>query len=461
MSEQTAPLSRYIKVGWAIGELSIAVYIGITMGFFLFFLTEAHGVSPVLAGFCLLVPRLWDAFSDPIMGAISDRTKTSMGRRRPYLLIGSILFGVTFYFTLAMPDLPTETAKVIYFTAMYLVLSTAYTIYDVPYSAMVGEMSQNFKERTNIVGYKMMAARLGILISVWVSPKVFTSQESLAEGFRLLGLITGIFIVVTGLIAFFMTRDAPRIETRPGRFSLKQEFKAIFANRPFRVLFTVFLFQNLAIGAAATCLVYYITMAMRADVSLFGPLMVVGALTATLVTPLWVMLVQKLGKKSAYTLGLTYSSIMALPAFFLPPSLYLFLFGLFFLIALGDAGNQLLPNSMVADTIEVDELQSGMRREGTIFGAWAFCRKAGMAGGAFLTSFVIAQFGFVSAAQVAQSESALLGIRVAYSMLPFLLWLCALLLLRRYDLTEDRFQEIKDQIRDRVMQKGGTEPSKS
>jgi GPH family glycoside/pentoside/hexuronide:cation symporter len=226
-------------------------------------------------------------------------------------------------------------------------------------------------------------------------------------------------------------------------------------------LFAVFLFQNLAIGAAATCLVYYITMAMRADVSLFGPLMVVGALTATLVTPLWVMLVQKLGKKSAYTLGLTYSSIMALPAFFLPPSLYLFLFGLFFLIALGDAGNQLLPNSMVADTIEVDELQSGVRREGTIFGAWAFCRKAGMAGGAFLTSFVIAQFGFVSAAEVAQSESALLGIRVAYSMLPFLLWLGALLLLRRYDLTEDRFQEIKDQIRERVMQTGGTESSRS
>jgi GPH family glycoside/pentoside/hexuronide:cation symporter len=451
MSESDASLSRYIKIGWAIGELSIAAYVGITMGFFLFFLTQAHGISPVLAGLCLLVPRLWDAISDPIMGAISDRTCTRMGRRRPFLLVGSILFGVSFYFTLAIPNLPDETAKAIYFTLMYVVLSTAYTIYDVPYSAMIGEMSQNFKERTNIVGYKMIAARVGILLSVSVSPIVFTSQDSLAEGFRLLGMIAGIFIIVTGLIAVFMTRDAPRVMTHPGRFSLVKEFRAILANRPFKILFGVFLFQNLAIGATATCLIYYITMAMRASESLFGPLMMLAALTSTLATPLWVMLVQKFGKKKVYTIGLAYSGCMALPAFVLPPSLYLLLFGLFFLIALGDAGNQLLPNSMVADTIEVDEMQNGVRREGTIFGAWAFCRKAGMAGGAFLTSVVLAQFGFISDSAVEQSDAALLGIRIAYSLLPFLLWLVAFLLLRRYDLTEARFVEIKDGIRERMM----------
>jgi GPH family glycoside/pentoside/hexuronide:cation symporter len=374
-----------------------------------------------------------------------------MGRRRPFLLVGSILFGVSFYFTLAIPNLPDETAKAIYFTLMYVVLSTAYTIYDVPYSAMIGEMSQNFKERTNIVGYKMIAARVGILLSVSVSPIVFTSQDSLAEGFRLLGMIAGIFIIVTGLIAVFMTRDAPRVMTHPGRFSLVKEFRAILANRPFKILFGVFLFQNLAIGATATCLIYYITMAMRASESLFGPLMMLAALTSTLATPLWVMLVQKFGKKKVYTIGLAYSGCMALPAFVLPPSLYLLLFGLFFLIALGDAGNQLLPNSMVADTIEVDEMQNGVRREGTIFGAWAFCRKAGMAGGAFLTSVVLAQFGFISDSAVEQSDAALLGIRIAYSLLPFLLWLVAFLLLRRYDLTEARFVEIKDGIRERMM----------
>ena len=450
MTDKNFVLSKYIKTGWAIGELSVAVYIGITMGFFLFFLTEAHGISPVLAGVCLLVPRLWDAVSDPIMGAISDRTQSKMGRRRPYLLVGSILFGVSFYFTLAMPDLPTEMGKAIYFTVMYTILSTAYTMVDVPYSAMVSEMSQNYKERTNIVGYKMMGARLGILLSVTLSPFIFTSQDTLAEGFRLLGLIAGIFIVVTGLIAFFTTKDAPRIETRPGRFSLVEEYRAIAGNKPFRVLFSVFLCQNLAIGAAATSLVYYITIAMQASATMFGPLMMVGALTATLATPPWVVVVRKLGKKRAYTLALIYSAFMALPAFFLPPSLYLLLFGLYFLTALGDAGNQLLPNSMVADTIEVDELHTGTRREGTIFGAWAFSRKAGMAGGAFFTSVVLAQSGFVSGVGLEQTDSALLGIRLAYSALPFLLWICAVILLKRYDLTEERFNEIKVELAERL-----------
>lgn len=449
MAKEKFPLSRYIKTGWAIGELPIAVYVGITMGFFLFYLTEAHGISPVLAGTCLLIPRLWDAVSDPIMGAISDRTKSSMGRRRPYLLLGSILFGVSFYMTLAMPDLDTEFQKAAYFTVMYLILSTAYTIYDVPYSAMVGEMSSNFKERTNIVGYKMMGARIGILLAATLGPPIFTSQETLADGFRLLGLVTGVFVIATGIIAFVTTRDAPRVSETPGRFSLLKEFKAIKENRPFRVLFVVFLFQNLAIGAAATCLVYYVTIAMNASINLFGPLMIVVALTATLATPPWVVIVRKIGKRRAYTYGLTYSALMSLPAFFLPPSLYLLLFGLLFLIALGDAGNQLLPNSMVADTIEVDELQSGERREGTIFGAWAFCRKAGMAGGAFLTSVVLAQFGFVSGAGAEQTEMAVTGIRVAYSFLPFLLWGSALLVLRRYDLSEKRFEEIQKEIAQR------------
>ncbi len=449
MSDEQFTLPRYIKVGWAVGELPIAVYIGITMGFFLFFLTEAHGISPVLAGVCLLVPRLWDAISDPVMGAISDRTRSSMGRRRPYILVGSILFGISFYLTLAMPDLPTEMGKAIYFTVMYTILSTAYTMVDVPYSSMVAEMSQSYKERTNIVGYKMMGARIGILLSATLSPLIFTSQDTLAEGFRLLGLIAGIFIVFAGLVAFFATKNAPRIETRPGRFSLAAEFRAISGNRPFRILFSVFLFQNLAIGAAATSLVYFITIAMLASANLFGPLMMVGALTATLATPPWVVLVRKIGKKPAYTLGLIYSSCLALPAFFLPPSLYLLLFGLYFLIALGDAGNQLLPNSMVADTIEVDELRTGTRREGTIFGAWAFCRKAGMAGGAFLTSVVLAQFGFVSGAGAEQTDTAMLGIRLSYSALPFLLWIGAILMLKRYDLTEERFDKIKAQLASR------------
>ena len=94
---ETYSLSWQDKLGWAIGELGVAIYVGGTMSFFLFYLTEAHSISPAWAGVALLVPRIWDGITDPFMGAVSDRTKSSMGRRRPYLFVGAIAYGASFY----------------------------------------------------------------------------------------------------------------------------------------------------------------------------------------------------------------------------------------------------------------------------------------------------------------------------------------------------------------------------
>jgi len=442
MSEPANKLTRNVKLGWAIGELAIAVYVGITMAFFLFYLTEVLEISPVWAGTVLLVPRLWDAFTDPFMGAISDRTRSSMGRRRPYLLIGSVLFGVCFWLVLSPPPVESQWGKAVYFTCTYLLLSTAYTIFDVPYSSMAAEMSSEYKERLNLTGYKMMAARLGIILSAILAPIIFSSQDTLEEGFALLGVIGGVFITVTGLVAFFATANAPRLDVVPHKFKLRDEWRAIIRNRPFANLFLVFLMQNLAIGASATALIYFLTITMQVEASMIGPLFAVAGVTALLATPGWVYIGQKLGKKKAYTRAMLINLVMAISLFFLPPTMAILLFGVYVINGFADAGNQLMPNSMVPDTVEVDELENGVRREGAIFGAWAFCRKAGMAGGAFLASLCFSAFGFVSGAEV-QSESASLGIRLAFSALPFVLWFLAIRLLAHYELSEDRFNAIK------------------
>ena len=120
------PLSRAIKVGWATGELGIALFIGITMIFLLYFLTEGLRISPVIAGFVLLVPRVWDLLTDPIIGAFSDRTRTRIGRRRPFLLVGALALGPLFALIFAVPGSLSDTAKIVYVTLMYLLASTAY-----------------------------------------------------------------------------------------------------------------------------------------------------------------------------------------------------------------------------------------------------------------------------------------------------------------------------------------------
>lgn len=447
MTQRFGELTRTVKIGWAIGEVGIATFIGLTMMYLLFFLTQAMGISPLWAGVALLIPRLWDVLIDPIIGALSDHTRTRIGRRRPYVLAAACTFGPCFALVFAVPAALSDVGKTVYVTVLYLLASTAYSLLDVPYSAMAAEFTSDYRERTNLTGYKMVAARAGIVLSVTLGPFIFMSQASLAAGFRLLGFVSGAFIVATTLITFFTTRRAPRIEHPAHRFSIRDELNSLAGNRPFRTLWLVFLLQNLAVGTSATTLIYLITFVMRADAKVVGPLVATGSIVGLLVTPLWVLLARRLGKRRGYFAGMGIAAIMSLPALFIPPEWYLVLFVVLMITGVGDAATQLFPNSMVPDTVEVDELRTGMRREGAIFGAWSFCRKLGMAAGAFLVSIGLSAVGFVSgAAPAAQSAQALLGIRLVYSLLPFTLWVTAMLVLRRYELSETRFNEIKAQI---------------
>lgn len=449
VSPSGAPLPLFIRLGWATGEIGVAAFIGTTMVFMLYFLTQAAGIPPVAAGLILLIPRAWDALVDPIIGTISDRTVSRMGRRRPYVLAGTLTLGPLFAAMFFIPAGLGDIGKAVYLTVAYLAASTAYSLFDVPYSAMAAEMTGSYAERTVLVSYKEIAARLGILAAVFGTPLVIAARPNLAAGFRLLGLLGGAFIAITFLITLWTTRDAPSHPATSEPFSFRAEYRALMENQPFRVLWLVFLLQNLAIGASSTTLVYLLTMVMHADVRLTGPLLAVSSLVGVFVTPLWALIARRFGKRGGYYLALGIVAAMSLPALFLPPSLVTVLFAVLLVAGIGDAGTQLLSGSMVPDTVEVDERRSGTRREGAIFGAWIFCRKLGMAGGAFLVSIGLSLFGFVSGGStgIEQPHSALVGIRIVCCVVPLALYVAAMLVLTRYDLTEDRHDALRAEIR--------------
>jgi GPH family glycoside/pentoside/hexuronide:cation symporter len=444
-SSGRSSLTAGTKAGWAVGELAIAAYIGLSMAFMLFYCTNVLGIPPALAGVALLVPRLIDAFSDPLMGAVSDRTRSNLGRRRVYLLVGAPLlalsFGLVFFVDPGLPLRP----RVAVLMLLFLASNLAVTVYEVPYSAMAAEMSTDYRQRIGLTGYKMMAARTGIILALFGGPFIFRSQPGLATGFRLLGLIAGAFILVTGLWAFFATARAPRIDSVAHRFSLAAEYRAIVGNKPFRTLWLVFLLQNLAVGAASTTLIYFVIYAMGMDAKAAGPFLAVGGIAAALATPVWVLVGRRLGKRGGYFLALGAAALLAAAVALVAPGMAVLLFIVLALAGAADAGTQLLPNSMVPDTVEVDEARTGERREGALFGAWGFCRKLGMTLGAFLVSLALAAIGFEQGAAT-QGADAVLGIRLIYAALPCLLWLTAMLLLTRYRLTEARFNAIKAEI---------------
>lgn len=444
---QASALTRPIQVGWAVGELGIATYVGITMAYLLFYMTQGLGISPVWAGLALLVPRLWDAVIDPFVGAISDRTHSRWGRRRPYLLFGGMTFGIAFALIFQAPVDASEGVKIAYVAALYLLTSTAFTFYDVPYSSMAAEMTPDYGGRTRLIGYKMVAARLGILVAVMGAPLIFNAGETLAGGFAMMGIAAGAWMVATGLYAFFATKHAPQIARQAEPFDIRAEYRALRENRPFLILWTVFLLQNFAIGASSTTLIYLVIFVMKIDPALIGMMVAVGAVSAMLATPLWVRLAHRIGKQRTYFIGLAMAAVMSLPVLFLPPGLPMLLFILLFLAGVGDAATQLCPNAMVPDTVEYDERRTGQRREGAIFGSWLLCRKLGMAAGAFVVSLFLSLFGFAPGAQLgAQSETAMLGIRISYALIPFSLWIAAMLVLRRYTLGEAQFDDIKREI---------------
>lgn len=444
---ETGKLTTAIKLGWAIGELAIAGYIGLSMAFMLYYCTDVLAIPPALAGIALLIPRLLDAVSDPLMGALSDRTASTMGRRRFYLLIGAPLLAISFGSVFFVdPDLPLY-LRVTVLMLLFLASNLAVTVYEIPYSAMAAEMTTDYRQRISLTGYKMMAARIGIILALFLGPLIFRSRDTLAEGFRFLGASAGLFILITGLWAFFTTRDAPRIDAVVHRFSLRAEYSAIVGNKSFRILWVVFLFQNLAIGASSTTLIYFIIYAMRMDAQLAGPFLAVGGIAAAVATPAWVLIARRLGKRRAYFVALAAAALLAGLISFITPGMAVVLFVLLAIMGAADAGTQLVPNSMVPDSVEVDEVQTGERREGALFGAWGFCRKLGMTLGAFLVSLALAGVGFRQGASAAlQPTDAVTGIRLIYAALPCGLWVAAMFALTRYDLTEAKFNAIKAEL---------------
>lgn len=442
-----ARLPQKIAVGWAIGEIGVAAYIGITMSYMLYYLTEAQRISPALAGMALLIPRLWDAAIDPFVGAVSDRTPGRMGRRRPYLLFGGATFGLLFAFIFLVPVDLAPMTKVALLVGLYIVTSTAFTFYDVAYSSMAAEMTADYRARTLLVGYKMMAARAGIVLAVIAAPWFFTSGDTLADGFASMGIAAGAVMILSGLWAFFATAQAPQI-TRPiQHFSLKLEYQALKENRPFLILWLVFLCQNIAVGATATLQIYLVIFVMKVDQALVGTMVAISAISAMLATPLWVRLARRHGKRRIYFISMGMAVVLAIPVLFLPAGWPVALFTLFLLAGIADAATQLCPNAMVPDTVEYDEARSGERREGAIFGTWLLARKLGMALGAFAISLVLTLFGFQAGVDPAgQSESALTGIRLAYTLVPGSIWLVAMILLRFYTLDEDTFNSLRGKM---------------
>ena len=434
-------LSFGLKLGYGIGDIGSNIFIVSSGLFLLFFLTNILGVNPALAGLVLLFPKLWDVISDPIMGGISDITHSRMGRRRPYLLAAAIPFGLIFFFLFMAPQYNSELANALYVGAMFALGCTVFTVFNVPYSSMVAEMSDNYNERMSITSYRMIGSSIGVLLAGGLAMPLVEIGGGGEAGFRFMGIVLGTLITVFCLICFFGTRNANTLPANNKKLPFGEQIKIAFQNTPFKMLMTMYTFQSLGIGVLMAGLIYYVKYVMGLPETSMGIIFPILIVTAIIFIPVWVKIGVKLGKIKAYSIGLIILAVMLFSLYFTKSSQLNIFYVQIFLLGIGFSSFQLFPFSMLPDTIEYDELQSGMRREGVFSGIWSSAQKTAYSVGPSIVGFTLSMSGFVNSS--VQPDSVEFGVRIVFCLFTALMILLSLVPFYKYDLTEERFEEIK------------------
>ncbi len=439
-------LSLGIKLSFGIGDVAMNIFIVTTGMYLLFFLTNVVGVNPALAGTMLLIPKLLDVILDPIMGAISDVTHSRFGRRRVYLLYGAVPFGISFFVLFLVPGFQTEFANALQISLLFALGCSIFAMVNVPYASMVPEMSDDYNERLSIVSFRMSFASIGALLAGGLTMVLVSAGGGGADGFRFMGGIFGLAIIASCLWCFFGTRKAPSLPPHKETPPLKEQVKVAARNYPFVVLMTSYFLQALAIGVMMAGFIYYVKYAMNLPETAMNIAFPIFMVTGVIFIPAWLAVGKRLGKIKSYYIGLAIFTLSMGSLFFTSASQLFLFYAQVFIAGIGFSSFQLFPFSMLPDTVEYDQMQSGMRREGIFSGMWSAGQKIAYSVGPPIVGFALALSGFV--VEGVQPESVAIGVRVIFCLFPAAMILLSFLPFSKYKLTEEEFEKIKAKISD-------------
>ncbi len=437
-----------------------------SLGIFMFFLLTAFGMDPFLAGLLGGLPRLYDAITDPIMGFISDNTKSRFGRRRPYIFIGAIMSGVLFAVLWQLYPHNSQMYNFWYFLIFSLIYLTGNTIFSTPLIGLGYEMTSDYNERTRLMAFSQTMGQIAWMIVPWfwvliANPNLFETQ---AVGVRRLSVVVGGICLLLGILPAIFCRgiDATNMENRKeinfrSLFSnLKDLLKGIIQvskNIPFMRLcgatFLVFNGFQMVASFSYFIIVFYM---FKGDYGLAGNWpawfsTVSAIVTAFLVIPVISALATKFGKRQAFIIS-TFISIIGyvLKWWGFNTTNPWLIFMPIPLMSFGIGGLFTLMMSMTADVCDLDELNNGMpRKEGTFGAIYWWMVKLGQALALVLGGLVLKLVGFDQNAAVQAGET-ITKLRLADITIPALTAFLAIVVMWKYDLTEEKAREIKAEL---------------
>lgn len=449
-TSSTVSLSFTEKLGYGLGDSASNFFFQVFNIFLLYYYTDVFGLSPAAVGTMFLVTKVVDAFTDPVMGIIADRTDTRWGKFRPYLFWAAIPYGLLGYAMFANPDL-SDTGKLIYAYATYTLMMLAYTAINVPYGALMGVISPSSDERLKVASYRFICAfSAAWLIGTFVTPlKALLGGGDEAEGFRITMMIFSVVSIALFWVTFATTRE--RVKPPPMESSLKEDLRAVAGNLPWIVMLVSGVFTLAQVAVKAGAQVYFLKYFVGDDGE---PLFLIFDKTAVFISlstfafiggVFMTRLLNRYFEKRSLLITLNIlGALSAIPLFLIPPDQYWLLVAFACLGQFIAGPGPALVFAMYADCADYGEYKTGRRTTGLIYSAGGFAAKFGLALGAGLSGFLLAGVGFVANAE--QTDTAMLGIRLMYTLYPAVLLILGTASLFFYRLSDKEVRDIEREL---------------
>jgi GPH family glycoside/pentoside/hexuronide:cation symporter len=432
--------------------------------FYAIYLTDVVGIEPRLASLGALVGIVWDAINDPIIGMLSDRVKSKLGRRRPFLLWFAFPFGLSFVMLWSAPNWESQIGLLIYVTLAFMISDTLTTLVAVPYYSLTPELTQNYDERTSLSSFRSVFQLVSAMVVVVAAPMIVdavilgggTQQQGFMTAGAVFGAIGALPLFIIGLsIRERFASEAIEQDT----LSFRETLKLAWQNIPFRYAVGIYMFNWSAVDMVAITfpffLLYWVAQGnLLAKINLFGVDLALESaffgvmmFSCVLFVPFWLWISKRQNKIRAYIAGMAAWIVVELLIFTIQPGETTYMLTLAAFAGIGVSAAYILPDSILPDVIEWDELRTGRRQEGIYYGIRTLIRKLTGALVIFVTLQILGWSGYQAPPEnvttYQQPESALFMIRMMDSFISALILTGTIILAWSYPLTREKYQKIQ------------------
>jgi glycoside/pentoside/hexuronide:cation symporter, GPH family len=437
---ETKRLSLGTKLGFGITDLGGNLFFTI-MGFYLLnFMTDVAGLGAGLAGAAMMIGKICDAITDPSVGYLSDRTRNRMGRRRPWMFWGAIFLFFTMLLQYTNPRIQSQLWLFAWMAVAYCLLTTAYTMVNIPYGSLTPELTRDFDERTNLNAFRMSFAVVGTFIGALTVRQIVGLFPNVNAGWTGMAGIMGAVMLLTAMITVFTVKEPPRAaEEARGQQGFFANTWAALKNKPFRLAFTAYALHICGTSIVQGALIYYFKYIFGGGASLE---LALAALLVPVIPSIWMWtaISKRIGKKWSYNLGMGLVTVAVFVIFFFARAQGPTFFYIVMAVAgIGFATNYVMPFAIIPDAVELDYAEHGVRREGAFYGIYNFMNKVGVALANLINGLVLLVFGYV--ANVEQAEHAKLGIQLLVGPICAVFFIAGILVLSFYPITRKYYEE--------------------